>query len=194
MLMFSCRILIGLLLTTGASPGFAAEPLSLLLLRVLRDRIVATSAQAALESVQRADRLSAAAALPPARDALEGEKLRALIDEGFVHLTAAQREEVHAGVRLKLADPRNAHLGPMIIQELALQASAVRQAHERLASLSDREKKDIASRAREEYASLSAEDRRQMVEAVQSGIAPIPHDLRDMILAEFRSAAVSRKP
>ncbi|MFN7087034.1 MAG: hypothetical protein ACK4N4_10490 [Burkholderiales bacterium] len=186
------RIVVGLLFMFSACIGFAAEPLSLLLLRVLRDHLVATSAQAAFESARRDDRRPSV--MPSAPNVLEGGKLRTLIDEGFVHLNAAQREEVYAGVKLKLADPRNAYLGPTIIEELALQASAVRQAHERLASLSEREKKDIAARMREEYAGLPAEDRQQMMAALQSGVAPIPRDLRDMILAEFHGAALFRKP
>jgi len=124
-------------------------------------------------------------ALPLPPYVLEDRKLRTLIDEGFVHLTAAQREEVFSGVRRGLADPKNAHLQPLIIQELALKASAVRQAHEQLNNLSYSEKKAIAGQAREEYAGMSSGERLQMIQVLQSGMAPIPRDLNDMILAEF---------
>lgn len=188
------RSLLGLLLLVWSSGSFAVEPLTLILLRVLRDQLITSSAQAVVEGVQREGDRSRVAILPPPPYVLEDRKLRMLIDEGFVHLTAAQRDEVYSGVRRGLADPKNAHLQPMILQELALKASAVRQAHERLNNLSYGEKKAIAGQAREEYTGLSSDERLQMIQVLQSGIAPIPRDLNDMILAEFDRvpAAASR--
>jgi len=181
------RCLIGLLLVIWSSASFAVEPLTLILLRVLRDQIISSTAQAAIEGAQSGSERPRVVVLPPSQYALEDHQLRALIDEGFVHLTPMQREEVHAGLKRALADPRNAHLRPMIIQELALKASAVRQAHEQLNNLSYGDKKAIAGQARDAYASLAPEERRQMIQVLQSGIAPIPRDLNDMILAEFGS-------
>jgi len=191
--MFS-RSLLGLLLLVWSSGSFAVEPLTLILLRVLRDQLITSSAQAVVEGAQREGDRSRMAILPPPPYVMEDRKLRMLIDEGFVHLTAAQRDEVYSGVRRGLADPKNAHLQPMILQELALKASAVRQAHERLNNLSYGEKKAIAGQAREEYTGLSSDERLQMIQVLQSGIAPIPRDLNDMILAEFDRvpAAASR--
>lgn len=187
--MFRC--LIGLLLMVWSSASFALEPLSLLLLRVLRDQIISSSAQAAIEGAQSGSERPGAAVLPPPPYALEDHKLRALIDEGFVHLTPTQREEVFASLKRALADPKNAHLRPMIIQELAQKASAVRQAHEQLNNLSDEDKKIIVSQARDEYASLPPAERSRMLQVLRSGIAPIPRDLNDMILAEFSQVAAS---
>lgn len=179
------RSLIGLLLFIWCSASFAVEPLTLVLLRVLRDQIISSSAQALVEGAQR-DGVKSSAVIPiPPSYGLDEQQLRALIDEGFVHLTPAQRDEVYSGVRRGLADPKNAHLRPMIIQELALKASAVRQAHERLNNLSYGQKKAIAGEARQEYSNLSNDERQQMMQVLQSGIAPIPRDLNDMILAEF---------
>lgn len=188
------RSLLGLLLLVWCSASFAVEPLTLILLRVLRDQLITSSAQAVVEGVQRESDRPGVAILPPPPYALEDRKLRTLIDEGFVHLTAAQRDEVFTGVRRGLADPKNAHLQPMIIQELALKASAMRQAHEQLNNLSYGEKKAIAGQARYEYTGMSSGERLQMIQVLQSGIAPIPRDLNDMILAEFDRvpAAASR--
>jgi hypothetical protein len=180
------RSLLGLLLLVWSSASLAIDPLTLILLRVLRDQIITSSAEAVYDGAQREDAKTDAIILPPPPYALEDQKLRALIDEGFVYLTAAQRDEVYLGVRRGLADPKNAHLRPMIVQELALKASAMRQAHEMLNNLSDNEKKAIAQQARQEYTELPAEERQQMVRVLQSGIAPIPRDLNDMILAEFK--------
>ncbi len=180
------RILFGSLLLIWCSASFALDPLTLMLLRVLRDQVITSSAEAAYEGAQSEDAKPKMAVMPPPPYVMEDQKLRALIDEGFVYLTAAQREEVYAGVRRGLADPKNAHLQPLILQELALKASAMRQAHEQLNNLSYGQKQTIADQARAEYANMSAEERRQMIRVLQSGMAPIPRDLNDMILAEFR--------
>lgn len=180
------RILIGLLLLTWSSASFAVDPLTLVLLRVLRDQIISHSAQTAVEGMQSADK-DPKAIIPPSPYALENSKLRALIDEGFVYLTPAQRDEVYVSVQRALADPKNANLRPMIVQELALKASAVRQAIEQLNNLSENQKQTIVSQAREEYLKLSPEERRLMVQVLQSGLAPIPRELNDRMLAEFGS-------
>lgn len=182
------RAVVGLLLAIWCSASFAIDPLTLILLRVLRDQVISSSAQTAIEGMQRDEQRSAIAALPQSPYDLDDRKLRTLIDEGFVYLTSAQRDEVYAGVQRALSDPKNAQMRPYIIHELALKASAVRQAHERLAGLSYAEKKTIASQARDEYEKLPPEERQQMIQVLQSGIAPIPRDLNDMILAAFDNA------
>jgi hypothetical protein len=167
----------------------AADPLTLILLRMLRDQVISSSIQSAVESAsQNAPKKAEPIVIPPAPYDLGDEKLRALINEGFMHLTAAQREEVFTSVKRALADPQHAAARPVIIQELALKASAVRQAHEHLNNLSYGDKKNIAVQAREEYVKLPEEERLQMIQVLQSGVVPIPRDLNDMILAEFRSA------
>ena len=180
------RILIGLLLLTWSSASFALDPLTLVLLRVLRDQIITHSAQTAYEGMQSDDKDRKVIVVPPPSPyALEDSKLRALIDEGFVYLTPAQRDEVYVSVQRALADPKNANLRPMIVQELALKASAVRQAIEQLNNLSENQKQTIISQAREEYLKLNPEERRLMVQVLQSGMAPIPRELNDRMLAEF---------
>lgn len=167
----------------------AADPLTLILLRMLRDQVISSSIQSAVEgAAQNAPRKVEPIIIPPAPHDLGDEKLRALINEGFVHLTAAQREEVFTSIKRALADPQHAAARPVIIQELALKASAVRQAHEHLNNLSQGDKRSIATQAREEYVKLPEEERLQMIQVLQSGVVPIPRDLNDMILAEFRSA------
>lgn len=178
----------GLLIAVWSATAVAADPLTLILLRMLRDQIISSSIQAAVEgSAQSAPKAVEPIMIPPAPYDLGDERLRALIDEGFVYLTSAQREEVFTSVKRALSDPKHAAARPVIIHELALKASAVRQAHEHLNNLSYGDKRSIAVQAREEYVKLPEEERRQMIEVLQSGIAPIPRDLNDMILAEFGS-------
>jgi hypothetical protein len=136
-------------------------------------------------------------ATPPALVGVYGiseEQLRGLIDAGFVHLTAAQRNAVYASLTRMLADPRNALARPLIIEELAQQASAVRGAHERLAALSTAEKRAIAADARAEYERLQPKEREQLLQLLQARVAPIPQDLNDLILAEFSAAGPAAGP
>ena len=178
-------VFITLLLATAAAPAHAADPLSLFLLKMLRDQLATSVLESAVNSIP------PAAAKPSAPSALAGvygvseEQLRMLVDAGFVHLTATQRAEIHASVMRMLADPQNALARPLIIEELALKAAAVRGAHERLSALTAGEKRAIAVDARSEYERLPAQEREQMLQLLQARVAPIPRDLSDLILAEF---------
>ncbi|MDP1536255.1 MAG: hypothetical protein Q8L95_03635 [Burkholderiales bacterium] len=174
------------------APAYAAEPLTLFLLKLLRDQMATSVIESAVNN------MSSTAVKPPVPAALAGvygvteEQLRALIDTGFVHLTAAQRTEVYASLTRMLADPKNAQARPLIIQELAQQASAVRGAHERLAALSAAEKRAVATGARAEYERLQPAERDQLLRLLQARVAPIPRDLNDLILAEFTDALAAR--
>ena len=178
-------VFITLLLATAAAPAHAADPLSLFLLKMLRDQLATSVLESAVNSIP------SAAAKPSAPSALAGvygvseEQLRLLVDAGFVHLTATQRAEIHASVMRMLADPQNALARPLIIEELALKAAAVRGAHERLSALTAAEKRAIAVDARSEYERLPPQEREQMLQLLQARVAPIPRDLSDLILAEF---------
>ena len=177
-------VFITLLLATVSAPAHAADPLTLYLLKMLRDQMATSVLESAVNSMP-------SPAKPPVSSALVGvygvteEQLRMLVDAGFVHLTATQRAEIHASLMNMLADPKNALARPLIIEELALQASAVRGAHERLSTLTAAEKRVIAADARAEYERLPALERGQLLQLLQARVAPIPRDLNDLILAEF---------
>jgi hypothetical protein len=180
------RAVVGILLAICSSSALAVDPLTLILLRFLRDHIISAAAEGAYNRLT-APTPPGPLVFPAHPYDLDDARLRTLIDEGFVHLTAAQREEVFASVKRILADPRNAAMRLQIIEELSLKASAVRQAHAQLNNLSRDRKRLIATEAREEYRKLKPEERHQMLTLVQSGVVPIPRDLNDMILTEFRS-------
>ncbi len=177
-------VFITLLLATAAVPAHAADPLTLYLLKILRDQMATSVLESAVNSVPPPVK-------PPAQSALSGvhgvseEQLRMLVDAGFVHLTAAQRAEIHASLMRMLADPKNALARPLIIEELAMKAAAVRGAHERLSALTVAEQRAIAADARAEYERLSVQEREQMLQLLQARVAPIPRELNDLILAEF---------
>jgi hypothetical protein len=175
-----------LLLALWPSIAFAIDPLTLFLLRMLRDQIISSGMESAIDGAKRNEPPSILM-IPRAPYDLDDQELRALIDEGFVHLSSAQRSEVYAGVKRILSNPENAAMRPYLVQELAVKASAVRQAHEQLAKLSQAQKAALAAEARAEYEKLPPDERQQMFQVLQSGVVPLPRDLNDMILAEFGS-------
>lgn len=185
---FTRAVFVTLLFTAGSA--HAAEPLTLFLLKMLRDQMATAAIESAVNSIPPAVEKPSA----PNANALAGvygfdeQQLRALIDAGFVHLTPSQRADVYASLTRMLADPRNALARPLIIEELAQHASAVRSAHERLAALSTAQKRAIAVDARSEYERLPPQERDQLMQLLKAGLAPIPRDLNDLILAEFTAA------
>jgi hypothetical protein len=173
------------LLATAVVPAHAADPLTMYLLKMLRDQMATSVLESAVNSIPPSKpKPSTPSALAGVYGVSE-EQLRMLVDAGFVHLTSAQRAEVHASVMRMLADPKNALARPLIIEELAMKAAAVRGAHERLSLLTVTEKRAIAADARAEYERLPAPEREQMLQLLQSRVAPIPRELNDLILAEF---------
>lgn len=173
-------VFITLLLSQAVAPlqVQAAEPLSMFLLKLLRDQVISAGIENAVTG----------ASVPPPAPltnvyGITEEQLRGLIDEGFVHLTSAQRAEVYSSLTRILTDPKNALSRPLIIEELAVQASVVRGTLERLSALTIAEKHAIVADARAEYARLSEEDRGRLVQLLQARVAPIPRDLNDQILA-----------
>jgi hypothetical protein len=177
----------GIVLAMFSTAALAADPLTLILLRLLRDQVITAAARAAYESAQKPAPPPGPIVFPAHPYDLDDRKLRTLIDEGFVHLTSGQRDEVFAAVKRALADTKTPAARHEIIEQLALKAAAVRQAHEQLSSLSGSRKALIAAEAKEEYLKLPPEERQQMIAVLQSGVMPIPRDLNEMILSEFRN-------
>ena len=183
------RSLLCALLALWPSVVQAAEPLTLILLHIIRQQI-ANAVENAIEQAQK-ERERPVVVIPRGPHEIDDQKLRALIDEGFVHLTRAQRDEVFASAKRILAGTENTAQRAALVQELAIKASAVRQAHEHLSALSPAQKRALAIEARGEYEKLPAEERQQMMQVLQAGIVPLPRDLNEMILAEFGSVALS---
>ncbi|MGZ5226933.1 MAG: hypothetical protein ACXWCS_22470 [Burkholderiales bacterium] len=188
------RVAGAVLLAALAAPA-AADPITLLLLRVLRDQLITRSLEAAWD--QRAQSAPAPAPtslftpapaslfVPAHVENLNDQQIRQLIDDGFVHLSLAQRDEVYTDVQRILSDPEHAPSRRAIVEELATKALAVRQSHDMLRQLSTAQKQLVAEQARTEYAKLPVEEREQLVQVLRTGSVPIPRDLSEAILAEF---------
>lgn len=188
------RVFAAFAIAIVCTPAFSADPLTIFLLRMLRDKIISAGIESAAERATQAHSASQrpSPSLPglygPLFSGFDDAQLRRLIDEGFVHLTSAQRDEVYIGVRNIVADPKNAADVPGIIAELANKGSAVRQAHEQLNALSFAQKRRIAADAREEYEKMPLETREQMASVLRQRLVPLPSDLTDLILSEFDRA------
>jgi hypothetical protein len=185
------RCLIGVLILCSASAAFA-DPVLLLLLRVARDRAVSASVEAGVNTIQQNSNIPSpvygfALPTPPIPRGNEEQQARALLDENFLHLSSSQRDEVFAGLQKILKDPQYQYDRSQLMAEFALKARAVRESYRGLDTLSYAEKKSLAAQAKEEYRRLPAGERQQLLEVLQSGMLPVPRDLRDIMLAEFGS-------
>lgn len=186
--------LVGAIFASFSAATLAADPLTLFLLRMLRDQLISTSIQAGVEAAQERSKAETAVVPTPQAPpvATEGQWLKGLIDESFVHLTSQQREELHASLMKILNDPKYASARSLIITEFTGQAIAMRDAHRALSQLSPDQMKAIAAEARREYERLPAEQRQQLLQVLQHGVPGMPRTLNDLMLAEFSSAAAPR--
>jgi len=188
------KLICFVLLLSLPAPAWSIDPILLLLLRMVRDQMITSALQAGVESTLEVPQPAAPTfgyALPisPPEKGAEDEYLRSLIDESFLHLSSVQRAKVLASVQSILRDPRNAAVAAQIVAEFSLTARRVREGYRQLDSLSNAEKRRLAAQAREEFRRLPSAERQQLLEAMQSGMLPVPRDLSAIMAAEFASLA-----
>ena len=187
------RCLVGVLILCSTSVA-CADPVLLLLLRMARDRAISASIEAGVNSLQQNSTIPSplygfALPTPALPTGNEEEQVRVLLDENFLHLSASQRHEVFAGLQKILRDPQNRRDKSRLVGEFALKARVVRESYRGLDTLTPAEKKSLALQAREEYRRLPEGERQRLLGVLQSGMLPVPRDLRDIMLAEFSSVA-----
>lgn len=161
-----------------ALPAIAADPILMLLLSVARE-IAFNAAR---------ERLTA-----PAKPAVEvttypGTRVepvhvRRMVDEAFSYLSETQRQEVFDSLHAGLMDPKNAAVRSSMIDYFADRAFAVREAHNRLANLSQPEKARLAAEFKQQVAGLSGEETAQLADLLRRNVLPVPSDLTEMLLA-----------
>ena len=180
-----CTVL--LLIPTAA---WAIDPIVLLLLRMARDQLITSSLQAGVESLRAEPPPPpptfgyALPSQPPERG-LEGQHLRTLIDDSFLHLTSAQRAAVHASMQNILSDPQNAPIKAQILAEFELKARSVRDGYRQLDNLSHAQKRALAAQAKAAFMRLPAAERQDLLAVLQTGMLPVPRDLNEIMVAEF---------
>jgi hypothetical protein len=171
-----------------------ADPILLLLLRMARDRALSASIEAGVTTLQQSSTIPSpvygfALPTPAIPRGTEEQQLRTLLDENFLHLSPAQRDEVFETLQAILKDPQNRQDKSRLVAEFALKAREVRESYRGLDKLSYAEKRSLAAQARAEYGRMPAAERRQFLDVLQSGALPIPRDLRDTLLAEIDRVA-----
>jgi hypothetical protein len=184
--------LLGLVLSCISSAAIAADPLTLFLLRMLRDQAISATIESATQQPTQPQFAPRPPTVAMPQTSPEGAWLKGLIDDSFLHLGPAPREELHASLQKMLADPRNAAVRSEIMAEFTRQAMAMRDAHRHLSRLSENDMRRIAEDARGEFERLSPDQRKQLLQALQQGVPGMPRALHDMILAEFASVPAGR--
>jgi hypothetical protein len=185
--------LLGLFLSCFSSAAVAADPLTLFLLRMLRDQVISAGIESATQQQPAQPQFAPRPPMvAPPQTSSEGAWLKGLIDESFLHLGPEQREELHASLQKMLGDPRNAAVRSEIIAEFTRQAISMRDAHRHLSRLSETDMRRVAEDARGEFERLPADQRKQLLQALQQGVPGMPRALHDMMLAEFASVPAGR--
>src|SRR6185295_16019573 len=138
--------LIGAMCAGWVSTAAAVDPLVLLLLRMIRDSAASSAIEAGVGAVTTKPESQPGASLPrlATLPQSEGQWLRQLINESFIHLSGAQREELFASLMRILNDPRYTESRSTILGEFTGQAIALRDAHRRLAGLTSDQMRAIA--------------------------------------------------
>lgn len=185
--------LIGLMLASFSQAALAADPLTLILLRMLRDQVITSVIESGVSASRQGAKPGVATApFASPQPSGESQRLKQLIGESFVHLAPHQREDLYASLMRMLNDPKNAPMRAEIVGEFTQQAVAMRDAHRRLARLTETDMRLIAADARSEFAKLPPGERQQMLQVLQHGVPGLPRALNEMILAEFGNVPPAR--
>ncbi len=184
------RFLVCVLCLSFSSTATAIDPILLLLLRMARDQAISMSIEKGVGALRQEPAPAApvfgyALPTPPVSSGTEEQRLRALIDESFLHLTAPQRDAVFAGMQKILNDPRHEQMKPLMVAEFTLKARTVRDSYRSLDRLTYAEKRTLAAQAKEEFRRLPANERQQLLEVLQSGMLPLPRDLNAIMVSEL---------
>lgn len=174
---------IALVFALAAAPAAAFDPLSLIVLRMLRDHALS----AGLESALSAPQAQAAVPAPPRNP----RDLTAVVNESFPQLDASQRVAVRERLEAVLNDPDNASQRELILNQFIEAASAARRTHQALARLSDGQKREIAVQAAAAYRTQDPQALQEAIDVLRSSATPIPSDLRELMLAEFTAASAT---
>ena len=188
----AAALIVGLCLAIIPSPAAAADPFVLFLLRMLRDQAISSAIESGVAPSPAARPPATVHTVPPPISGSEAERLRRLIDEGFVHLRSEQRQELHDSLTRILDDPKNAAQRREILAAFIAQAEAMRQSHAQLSRLTEAQMRMAAADARVEFARLPRDQQQEMMQALERGVPGMPRTLHELILAEFRSVAAAR--
>jgi hypothetical protein len=168
-----------------ATPALAADPLLMFVLgfakNLIESAIEADAAKPAPTAV-------VTAPLPKAPAHMDAADLRVVVDESFGYLTAAQRDELLAGLDKALSDPANAPYRDAILAQFLGVARQVSFARQQLERLSPEDKQALTQRFVRNYRALSPEYQQAVSQQLRARALPLPADLNDMMLAALASS------
>lgn len=160
-----------------------ADPLIFFLMSAAKE--IASSAIAKAGSAPALTPIPAPEATYPGT-AVEPETLRRIIDDSFAYLSSSRRAEIFDSLNTMLLDPKLGAERAPLIEYFLHKALAVRAAQIELGKLTYAQKEGLARRFRHETAGLPDEDRRQLQKLLEEHLLPVPADLNQMLLAQFR--------
>ncbi|MFZ5557289.1 MAG: hypothetical protein ACOZDY_11315 [Pseudomonadota bacterium] len=179
----------------GAAPAaHAVDPIVLFLLKMLRDQIITSVADAAVREALKPPPEPAFGygplyIAPRFAGATEPERIRSMIDQSFADLSAGERQQVYDGLMKVLDDPANAGQRDAILAEFTQTADTVRLAREALDKLSDAERQRILDAARDQFRRLSPDQQTEMLALLRAGHAPLPRAFSAELTATLESAS-----
>ena len=175
-------------LAAPSGPARAFDPLMMFLLGFAKNLVESAIEENAARKPAQIVIVPAPAPPPKAAARMDENDLRALVDESFGYLTAAQRAELLAGLEKALADPANRPYREAIIMQFVGVARQVSFTHRSLDRLSADDKHALAVRFAANYRSLAPEQQQALTQQLQARALPLPADLNDMMLSALASA------
>lgn len=184
-----------LLAVAAPPPAHAVDPIVLFLLRMLRDQIITSVADAAMREAlkppppdQPSFGYGPLYVAPRFAGATEPERIRNMIDQSFADLSAGERQQVYDGLMKVLDDPANAGQRDALLAEFTQTAETVRLAREALGKLTDAERRRILDGARAEFRQLTPDQQTEMLAVLRGGHAPLPRAFSAELAAALESA------
>lgn len=175
------------LLLVCALPARAADPVLMFLLGWAKN-IIERQINEALVEKERQPLPDLAKTYPGTT--VEPQILRRLIDDSFIYLSEAQREEIFNALNQALLSPRNAAVRGAMIEHFAAKALAVRAAQIRLSQLSQREKELLAAEFRREVQGVADAEIDQLRVVIRRGLLPMPEDMNQLFLEVLETRTV----
>lgn len=180
----SLRILVlAAVLSLAPTAARAADPVLMLLLGFVQNRINTLSAEKPNPPPQAAAPAPRLAPKPVAE--MQIDDLRVVVDESFSYLSRSQRSELVNGLDRVLADPANAPHRLSIIMQFLQIAQQVRHAHDTLDRLSPEQKRLVATQFTRNFRELAPDQQNALSEQLRLRALPVPADLSEMMLAEL---------
>jgi hypothetical protein len=111
--------------------------------------------------------------------------LRRLIQDSFLYLSEAQRDEIFEALHTELMKPENFAIRAPAIDYFAQRALQVRAAQIKLSQLSSSQKHVMAQEFRKEVRGMSDEDQALLRDVLERGLLPVPSDLSQLFLTSL---------